>query len=205
MPRPQPETSTTAFWRWLCQRRDELATLVHPDQPFWNEVLGRLRRIDAGLAFELSAPEGLARELVVTAGGQPALFPLVEAVVAQAPSLPGWTFIALKPAQGFDFSLRFEGLQLDARRMWFLPLTHKEAPAALGLRVGVPGLDPTRERQVGDGVWLILDAGLGERGAAAISHLEVRPLPDDPRAAGFIELAELPRYLEHHQRKHPRS
>lgn len=205
MPRPETTRSTTAFWRWLSQRQEQLAALVQAEQPFWDEVLGRLKRIDPGLAFEVSGPEQLPREFVVTAGGRPTLFPLVETVVAQAPALPGWTFVALKAAQGFDFSTRFEDLRLDARRMWFLPLTHREAPAAVGLRLGVPGMDPAQEHQVVTAVWLILDTGLGERDAAAVSHLEVRPLPRDPEAAGFIELAELPRYLAFHRRKYPRS
>jgi hypothetical protein len=205
MPRAETTESTTAFWRWLSQRQGELSTLVDPAQPFWDEVLGRLRRIDPGLGFELSGLEPRPREFVVTAEGRPTLFSLVERVVAQAPSLPGWTFIPLKQAQGFGFSTRFEELRLDARRLWFLPLTHREAPAAVGLRVGVPGMDPAQEHQVVAAVWLVLDAGLGERDAAAISHLEVRPLPRDPEAEGFIELGELPRFLAYHRRKHPRS
>jgi len=205
MPTSATARSITAFWRWLADRPEHLAALVHPQQPFWDEVLGRLQRIDDGLFFELSEPDGLARELVLTARGDSRLFPLVEAVAAQAPRLPGWTVIALKPAQGFDFSTDFEGLRLEPRRMWFLPLTHREAPAALGLRVAVPDLDPKQAADARSGVWVVLDTALGEREAEAIQHLELCPVPAAPEQAGFIELPELARYLDHHRRRHPRS
>jgi hypothetical protein len=171
----------------------------------WDEVLDQLKAVDEGLWFEVSEPGGGDRELVITAEGDPGLFPLVQALVEASPRLPGWIFVALKPPGGFDFTLRYDGVQLEPGRLWFLPLTYLEAPAALGLRVGVPGLDPDQQQSVENGLHVLLDTALGERAAAELAHLEVCELPEAPEAAGFVELPELAQYLDYHRRKHPRS
>ena len=70
------------------------------------------------------------------------------------------------------------------------------------MRVGVPNLNQSIERQASNAVAVILDTALGERAAALdIQHLEVSTLPENPKAAGYIELYELPRYIEWRKRK----
>jgi hypothetical protein len=194
------------FWAWLAGQADQLAKLVQPSDTFWDEVLKHLKAIDEGLWIELSRPDGTTREFVVTAAGDASLFPLVADVVSAAPALTGWKVIALKPPQGFEFTTNYEGLPLDPRQLWFLPLIRKAAPAALGLRVGVEGLDPARERDALKGVGVVLDTALGERAAALeLHHLEVCALPEAPAAQGYFKLAELAHYIEFHHSKHPAS
>ena len=77
--------------------------------------------------------------------------------------LPDWQFIALKPAMGFDFVTNYEGVELDPKQMWFLPLKSASQPNDFALRVGVPNLLPEVQRQTSNGVLVILDTALGER------------------------------------------
>jgi len=110
--------------------------------------------------------------------------------------------IALKPAMGFDFKTDYEGLSLDSREMWFLPLERVGAPNFLGLRVGIQGLQPEKRSDVLNAVLMMLDTGLGERRAATeIQHIEVALLPSSPESHGYIELPELPEYLVWKRRK----
>lgn len=46
-------------------------------------------------------------------------------------------------------------------------------------------------------LWIVLDTGLGEVVCAErIKHLEVTTMPTNPADEGFIELNELPDYLD---------
>jgi hypothetical protein len=189
------------FWAWLLARRAEIDQLSSADDPFWDVLLSRLQDIDDGLWFEVSAPGPGDREFIITAEGRVHLFPLVEAIGAAAPRLPGWTVVALKQPMGFGFSVRYEGVSLDPAEMWFQPLVDKAAPEVLGLRVAVPGYTSEQEQEFGNGVLVLLDTALGERSAATdIDVVEVCELPLLPDEEGFIELPELMNYIE--WRKH---
>jgi len=174
--------------------------LDDPDEPFWDEALDALARVHPDLKFALSAHEGAEkgadREFVVTASCDADLFPLVDALVAAAPKLPGWSWVALKPPMGFDFETEFEDLTLDPRQMWFFPIRDSARPRELGLRIGVPGYTKRRAEQFFDAVAHILETGLGERSAASdLVDLHVVPRPQNLKAEGYAPLSTLPAYL----------
>ena len=181
------------FWRWLLTRIDELRT---PASSLWDEVLEGLQKIDENLRFEISDEHGGSRELIVTAEGNAGSFDAADAVVSAAPEIKGWKVVSLKPARGFQFQIDYEGLHLDPRDLWFLPLSSAEHPAAIGIRVGVPGLTRRQQRATENAVLMILDTGLGERSAALdLQHVEVTRLPATPAEKGFRRLPELPAYI----------
>lgn len=186
-----------AFWSWVKAHQDDLDALESPEHPFWDELLGQLQQIDEGLWFEVSMPGDDVRELVITAEGDWELFPLVEAMVSVAPDLQGWDVVALKPAMGFEFGIRYEGLDLDPRKMWFQPLVDEDAPDVLGLRVAMPGFEDDQEQAFANGLLVILDTALGEKSAASdVDVVEVCEVPDDPQDEGFVPLPELASYVE---------
>ncbi|WAC75076.1 hypothetical protein OU995_10410 [Roseateles sp. SL47] len=192
--RPQQISS---FWRWLVDHQADLNALESPEHPFWDVLLSRLQELDEGLWFEVSMPGDDVRELVITAEGDWELFPLVEAMVSVAPDVPGWDFVALKPAMGFDFSIRYEGLDLEPRQMWFEPLVDEDAPEVLGLRIAIPGFNDDQEQAFANGLLVILDTALGEKSAATdVDVVELCELPEDPQEEGFLPLPELSSYVE---------
>lgn len=190
------------FWDWFLAHASELAGLSKQDEPLWDLTLEQLQRVDPRLWFELSETGTLPREFVITAEGDIDAFPIVEALFNRAPSIDGWVFVALKAAMGFDFKTVYEGVHLDPRRMWFLPLESPSRPNDLGLRIGVPdlgGIDPAAAKSA---LLMILDTGLGERSAAVdIQHVEICELPHDPEGEEFIELPELAAYIAWRKRR----
>ncbi len=198
----QDEDPVDEFWRWFEDHLSNIAVLNDAEMPFWDVVLQQLKRIDSRLWFELSHPNGKIRELIITAAGHEDAFPIVDAAVARAPKIDGWKFISLKPAMGFDFQTSYEGITFDPRLMWFLPMLSSSRPQNLRLRVGVPNLTAEIKPKADNAVLVILDTALGERAAAAdIQYLEVVRLPDSPDDNGYIELHELPKYIEYRKRK----
>lgn len=193
-----------SFWSWLQDHRAALDAMDTPEHPFWDEVLERLQDMDEGLWMEVSMPGAAPRELVLTAGGDPGLFALVERIVSLAPPLDGWLFVALKPPMGFGFTTRYEGIDLNPAEMWFAPLVSEEAPEILGLSVAVPGFVDDLEQEIGSGVLILLDTALGERSAAIdVELVEVCEVPLQPDEEGFLPLGDLMNYIE--WRRHQRA
>ncbi len=190
------KASIGLFWTWFAAKEAALRSISGDSDSVCDDLLRAIQQIDKRLYFEMCV-NATPCEFIVTASGHTEVFPLVEAVIAAAPSLRGWAFVALKPPMGFDFKTKYEGITFDPKEMWFLPLVRESAPTALGLRVRIPDYDPSIERQATFAVFTILDTALGERSAALdIAHLEVGSLPVDPQAEGCIPLTKLPSYIQ---------
>jgi len=190
------------FWRWFQAHRLDFGAVTGTTDPFWAVAITELQRLDERLWFELSRPDDDDREFIVTAEGHEEVFPLAESIVARAPKVRGWQFIALKPPMGFDFVTTYEGIRFDPRTMWFLPLNSSSHSHDLGLRIGVPNYARAIKRQAENAVLVILDTALGERAAALdIQHIEVSALPKSSASENYIELHELPNYIEWRKRQ----
>lgn len=188
------------FWAYFEVHRSEFSKLATPEEPFWDLALEQLQRVDEGLWFELSGCADLPREFIVTAEGHVDLFPVAEKLVSLAPGLSEWAFIALKPAQGFDFTTTYEGTLFDPRQMWFYPLESESRPNDLGIQIAIPGLENLDRTLAHNASLVILDTALGERSAALdLQYTEVTEMPADPEAEGYIELPELNDYITWHK------
>lgn len=129
-----------AFWHWFCSARPRLLGLRRrTDEALLDELQAQLQDYSEGLWFEVGGHPDGPMELIISAEGNPDFFDDVERLVACAPEVPGWQFIAFKPAQGFGFRTEYEGVVIDPAASWFLPLESQSCPTAFGLRVAVPG------------------------------------------------------------------
>lgn len=194
---PSQAQSADRFWLWFTANAQQLRPIeASRKEAHLDEVLEHLHAYAPKLFFEIGgAPDG-PTELVITAPGDRELFHAVEALIARAPSLDGWRFIAFKPAHGFDFVTEYGATRLDPAKCWFMPLTSTRQPGQLGLRVACPDFDPDHRDDFENAVHVVLHTALGEMSAAQdIDHVEVGALPDDPEDDGYIELIELPAYI----------
>lgn len=181
------------FWELFRQLASELATIDTPDHPVYDRLLAQLHKISPGLYFEFSFGRG-NHELIITADGDSSLFPLVHAIVSNAPHTPGWRVRALKPKSGFPVTTQWEGLTITIADVLFEPLERKGSKH-LGLRIFVPGLRAKDEEKARNAILRALDQGLGERGfAESVRHTEVRSLPDGASTDDYIPLAKLDHY-----------
>jgi hypothetical protein len=188
-----------AFWQWFAENEARFrAALGRPDKgALLDEIEEHLHAFNSELFFEIGGVPGGPTELVITAAGRRALFPVVHDLVVAAPALEGWSFTALKPPQGFDFQTQFGAATVDPGTCWFLPLESAAEPTLLGLAVGCPGFVAAARQDFENAVLVAVDTGLGERRAAEeIGHVEVGPLSAAPAEEGLVELLELPAFLD---------
>jgi len=104
------------FWVWFVTNIQEFLRPKSTEEPFWDLALEQLKKVDEHFCFELSRERHPVCEFMVTAQGQVSSFPIAEQFVRQAPNLEGWSFIALKPPQGFQFTTTYEGTLFDRVR-----------------------------------------------------------------------------------------
>ena len=190
------------FWTWFASEESELRRA--DGQVIADRVEARLQEVDPRIGIELGEPDA-QRELIFTAWSDAEAFSAVRALVAAAPlsSLTGWKLIALKPPRGFGFAIDVDGLQVDARTLWFDPLGAPEAPEALGLRVyvgvGAPGSDPRWARALA----LIIETGIGEDASAQIDYIE--PCGGPPADERSLPIDQLLGFVQWFRRQHPRT
>lgn len=179
-----------ADWSWLNARIDRIATA---SVEVATDVLSQgLQDIDPRLDVEITDNSG-TREVVITAGGKREAFALVKELVATAPSIRGWSFIALQQPKGFDFELHLGSVVFGANRLSFQPIDADVAPGQVAIRLFVP--NPNLE-EWSTAAPQMLEAGLGEEAAAAIGHLEVGKREVDSEHVYALE--SLPGYIRRH-------
>ena len=177
-------------WGWLSGRLSEVQAMSADAAA---EVLERgVAGFDERLGAEVS-DEGGTRRVVITAGGDHEAFDAARRVVASAPALPGWEFVALRPAQGFDFEVTAGDRVFDAKELSFQALSPDEAPTQLAIRLLVP--NPWLEEWAELGL-RVLETGLGEELAARIGYIEIDKR--EPDSEQVFPLESLPGWVQRH-------
>ncbi len=183
------------FWKWFLQNQSKIEALKNADDPILAHLLEQLHKYNEHLFLELST-NAEEKELVITAEGDSEHFESVRNLIATAPKLKNWKFTAFRPPLGFALQTKYEGVEYDPAKLWFLPLENESNPSAVGIKIGIPSFDEKVHEHSTAAAWIILDTALGELvSALEIQYMETGALPADPAKEGYIELVELPDYL----------
>lgn len=181
------------FWTLFSVRADALAKIQSAEDPVYDEVLAKLHEVNDGLFLEFSTKDGES-ELIITAEGEKSLFGLVDDIVAAAPKVQGWSYVALKPKVGLARSITWEGHVIDCAEVVFEPL-EDEKSGDFGIRLLVPDLPKDKQESAHNGLLRVLDHALGERRFAdEIKFTEVEALDAD--ADDYIPLSALDRFID---------
>lgn len=170
-----------AFWRWFTEHADALRADT--------DIVRTMERISAELAAidrEVFAEIGAAgdkRTLVLSADGNKERFPLVQALYASRPTVPGWTIVAFRQRAKPGDSFRMNDLEIDAARVKMIAT---RAGPKVDLAVFLPvdsGATDVEMSQIGS---VILAHVVGEYdltmkiGATAFAPLERAPTNAQP-------------------------
>jgi hypothetical protein len=191
------ESKAEEFWNWFKCNSQKFRTFNIPERDvLLDEFEEHLHLYNPNIYFEISEEENGINELVITSEGDQNYFDAIELLVGKAPQIRGWKVIAFKPALGFDFIHERGGLEFDPKKIWFLPMTSKQHPKVIGLRVGVKDFREENKEITLIAIWKILDTGIGEKMTAEkIAHVEVCNLPKAPEDEGFIELTDIHNFI----------
>ncbi len=184
-------TPTIEFWNWFAENKDHFRTFDADRQELIDEISQRLKAIDERLTWEISPEHEGMCGLVISADGRRAVFPIVRAVVAAAPELPGWQVRAFRQRVDLgQFTLEFAGREITTGDFYF---QLSRQGSSLDLAYYLPGLTAENRDVLMHISFILLDMALGEEDVAlGIRYIDHHPVPADPAAEGLHPLTELP-------------
>ena len=188
------------FWQWFKENNTAYTFLGTVEEgvkeQLLDEFLEKLHNYCDQLYFEIGGDPCNNTELIITASGNIKYFGKVEELIARAPVLHPWIFIALKPPTKGHFKSRWESLELNSEDLWFLSFS-KAGSTDLGIRVCLKNYELIKSNKaLMPLLYIMIDTLLGERSAALdIKYVDANSLPDQPKEKGLYPIEKLPAFL----------
>jgi hypothetical protein len=113
------------FWEWFRRHHSEylaLSNKSNKEAAYWlNELNAHLRAYFKFLEYCLHWQSEQTSALIITVDGKAQHFKKVDDLVAKAPAIPGWNFVALEDPKPIDFLLKpeIEETGIDPRELCF--------------------------------------------------------------------------------------
>jgi len=123
-----------------------------------SESLGQLRE---GIYFQMGMADIFTAELVLTPEGNAKNVGFVEDLVADAPSISGWLFTALKRAE-VDTYIEMNGLKFGTETLRFYPNDPDEMPDLVDITIVHEAFGDATDETIKRGSYLFLENFLGE-------------------------------------------
>lgn len=189
------QAAIKTFWNWFQENQQAYFDLQLGDpkqEELFNALLLELRKLDDQLSFEFSMPlEDGRREFVLTAQGMQKSFPAVFQLHENAPEMPNWIIVPLKPRLKQELMLNVGEVEFGFDDMFFR-WAKDEEKIALQLHLRGEFQDNLRI-QLG---FLMLDVLLGEYDVAMrIGHLEFVQL-EEKEVENLSTIRDLPGLID---------
>ena len=188
------------FWAWFQTQAEAfhhaVITQEKIDTDFFDPLSASLDRMHEGIYFLAGEAEAGVAELILTADGVYRNFAFIEDLVAAAPKLPAWRFVALKPACAIDgFGINMSGLVYSDDTLHFYVREDAKCPQVVDV-VMVHSDATATEEQLTSGVYVYLDNLLGEWVAVTqIDQMQIINQQQLPANQALQPMAELAPYL----------
>ena|SRR6218665_171325 len=162
----------TVFWNWFCENEKKfynaLSERKNVENDFFNPLTDTLDKLREGLYFVAGMPDKQTAELIFTAEGKSKHFVFVEALVALAPEIPGWKFVALKPANIGNMRIRMDEYIFSTENIWFYSNIHKAYPDKIDIMIVHKDYTEENKDLITNGCFLLLENLLGEINFASV-------------------------------------
>lgn len=154
------------FWKWFTKQQLVLRKIAEGDYDLIDDILAKLRKIQKGLAVEFEN-DGDTIIMTISADGVADNFPIVEEIIAQAPQIRKWKFIAFRqpvPRDKIDqisITVNVDGddVDLDPKNLKFLPIIDD---GNLYVQIFFKDLNEDNKDGLAYGCLMLLDNLIGE-------------------------------------------
>lgn len=181
------------FWTWFSANADTYRCLSADDEaaePALDAFQSALDRIAPDLFFLINEGEEGHHDLILSPDGNLELFPVIEELVAAAPDIPHWRFIAYRQRGEADVSIQINDFTLGPEQIYFDLAPDGEQVA---ITLYIADFNLFSSHQLGVASFLLLDNSLGEYDVAKkISTIAREPLPENAPERGLRPLDKLP-------------
>lgn len=189
------------LWQWFEKENSKYLFLneiqdEEEKEKYLDEFIIELHKYNENLYFEIGG-RNEKLDLIITAEGLKEYFEDVEFLIAQAPELKNWNFIAFKPPMGTSFNLKYRDYNFNPNEIIFISLVNEETPNSVGIVVCYSDYNEYEKEVLLGGTYLILDVILGEKSTTLdIEYLDVQKTPDNLDDYAWSYLSELRQYID---------
>ncbi|MDR1934061.1 MAG: DUF695 domain-containing protein [Candidatus Accumulibacter sp.] len=164
------------FWVWFLRHEKEFFAVLSQksnsdevNEKFFEKMSVKLEEIKGNCYYFLAGmKDEHTAELILSAEGNIKNFVFVEELVAVAPAIEGWKFVALKPALGIEhmsmeqFHIKMNGHVFDKNNQSFYEDNDPEYPDEINIAIVHDDLKKKNTSEIAKGVHIFLDCCLGE-------------------------------------------
>ncbi|HEX6431514.1 MAG TPA: DUF695 domain-containing protein [Niastella sp.] len=168
-----PINSYTDFWTWFQLNEstflDTVKNRSRIEKDFLNKLSPKLGELTDGLFFLTGMNDDNIAELIFTPDGNIKKIAFVEELVQAAPELPGWKFIACKPA--FDqagMRIKMDEYVFEKDNLFFYSNDHPDYPDEIDITIVYSDFYYLDEATIVNGTHIFIDNLLGELNAVTI-------------------------------------
>lgn len=191
----------TTFWKWFTKHQKAFYNILNSKDTanielnFFDPLMEQLTPIREDCFFLAGMDQAMA-ELIITADGDIKNIAFIEDLIAQAPVLPNWRFIASKPESPASLStIKIHGYSFDTETQHFYAVDTPNHPDRINITILNEDYTEENKEQITHGVYLFLDNLLGEvKTLSLIDAIEVRNHSGAEKE--LIPIEKLKSYLE---------
>ena len=191
--------SIDTFWTWFKKNEKSLRNFENNHEQILDAIFTEGKKIQDGIVFELQPPQNGIIMMTVSADGIRKSFPVVENIVAQAPKIEGWHFIAFRQRIPIEevkhMVLEIGGYQLDPTKMKFSPIVSQDI---VDMIIYADGITEDNYKQVAYGTFLLMDHLLGEYDCVTkVRNYDFHAMPVDHEKLNQLKpLLEMAEYID---------
>ncbi|MET0574165.1 MAG: hypothetical protein ABWZ79_22300 [Pedobacter agri] len=187
------------FWIWFKEQEQQLKKFEENPDKYLTEIHTEAQKIKAGLVIELEPPQNGVINMTVSADGDKNLFEDVKSIIAKAPKIEGWNFLAFRQRISLEkvkrMKLKVGDEELDPAKMKFFPVVSGKD---LDIIIYTKGVTEENYTQIAYNGLLLLDNILGEYDCVTkVRSYDFHDMPTKKKELeGLMPLIELPAYVD---------
>ncbi len=159
--------SYSDFWAWFARNEHTFFKVVRDkgniEKIFFDKLSAKLNEVMDGCYYLTGMLNSTTVELIFTAEGKVKNLVFIEELVAAAPEIKGWQFVAHKPALAVeDVSIEMSGYQFNSDNLFFYANEIENCPDEIDITVVHEDYSMEKKDVISNGVFIFLDNYLGE-------------------------------------------
>ncbi len=200
-----PVNTYEDFWNWFGNNSNEFYNLVKShyniQHGFFDKLTPKLAQLKDGYSFLTGMYNDTTAELVITADGDPQNIVFVEELVAAAPQINGWKFVALKPALDIkNVSIDMGDFSFNENNLHFYDSGSADYPDEIEITIVHDDYSEENKIRIISGVYIFLDNYLGE--LEFVNNIDNLTITGKQNAvAELIPIAKLKEFLVWRQKE----
>lgn len=198
--KPAP-LSYSEFWEWFKQHEQAFFKAVQDrdniEKDFFDPLSAKLAEIKEGYFFLTGMPDTQTAELIFTPDGATKNIVFAEELVASAPAINHWKFVALKPSVDIEhISISMAGYDFNKDNMHFYFSNNPARPDNIDITIVHDDFTEEQKAPITNGCYIFLDNFLGELNFVnMIDVLRVTGRNSMEAGKELVPLAKLKDYL----------